>query len=269
MNLKRGFEGELYFDSLTEKLQCDRLILNDLLLTVNSTVFQIDTLIITPETIHIFEVKNYEGDYYYEADKFFKIPQFEIINPLHQLSRSESLLRQLFLKHNINLPIAASVIFINPEFTLYQAPSDKPIILPTQIKRHLNQLNIIPSRLNRKHKLIADKLISLHIKVSSYNQFPEYTYEQLKKGVTCSQCDSFSISVEGQMCVCEKCGNKEKVASTVMKAIEEYKLLFPGRKVTTRAIHEWCQTVESKKRIRTILDRNFKMNGLYRWAHFE
>ena len=31
-NLKKGYEGEVIFDSLTEKLQCECLILNDLLL---------------------------------------------------------------------------------------------------------------------------------------------------------------------------------------------------------------------------------------------
>jgi len=46
-NLKRGYEGEVKFDALTEKLQCDCFILNDLLLQANKTLFQIDSLIIT------------------------------------------------------------------------------------------------------------------------------------------------------------------------------------------------------------------------------
>ena len=50
-NLKKGYEGEVMFDSETEKLQCECLILNDLLLKLNNTTFQIDTLIIS-ETIY-------------------------------------------------------------------------------------------------------------------------------------------------------------------------------------------------------------------------
>ncbi|MFK4998085.1 nuclease-related domain-containing protein [Bacillus sp. N9] len=60
-NLQKGYDGERMFDSLTESLQSECLILNDLLLEINNTVFQIDTLIIFPETIYIFDVKNYEG----------------------------------------------------------------------------------------------------------------------------------------------------------------------------------------------------------------
>ena len=65
-NLQKGFEGEIQFDSVTAKLQLECYILNDLLLKQNNTTFQIDTLIILSETIYLFEVKNYEGDYYYE-----------------------------------------------------------------------------------------------------------------------------------------------------------------------------------------------------------
>lgn len=114
LNLNRGLEGEVRLDALTEKLHCDCFILNDLLLKVNNTLFQIDSLIISSKKAHVFEVKNYEGEYYYEADKFFKLPQYEIVNPLHQLGRSESLPRQLLLKYNVNLPIEAFVIFDQP-----------------------------------------------------------------------------------------------------------------------------------------------------------
>ena len=41
--LLKGYEGEVQFDSLTEKLQSDSFILNDLVLEVNRTKFQIDS----------------------------------------------------------------------------------------------------------------------------------------------------------------------------------------------------------------------------------
>ncbi|WP_318279654.1 nuclease-related domain-containing protein [Lentibacillus cibarius] len=140
INLSRGYEGEVLFDSLTEKLTCDCLLLNDLLLKANNSLFQIDSLLISSRKIHLFEVKNFEGDYNYETNRFVKLPQYEITNPLHQLSRSESLLRQLLLKDNINLPIEASLIFINPEFTLYQAPLNKPMIFSNPDQKLLERI---------------------------------------------------------------------------------------------------------------------------------
>ncbi len=130
-NLKKGYEGELLFDSLTEKLECDCLILNDLLLKVNNTVFQIDSLIIVEEALYCFEVKNYEGDYYYEKERFYnRKSNSEISNPLNQINRSEFLLRQLLQNLGFKIPIHSSVVFINPEFTLYQAPSEQTVHSP-------------------------------------------------------------------------------------------------------------------------------------------
>ena len=85
------------------------------------------------DTIYVFEVKNFEGDYYYEpaTDKIFpKYKDVDIVNPLFQLMRSETLLSQLLLRSGFKLPIKSFVIFINPEFTLYQSPLDKPIYFP-------------------------------------------------------------------------------------------------------------------------------------------
>src|SRR5699024_2281035 len=110
--LSQGCEGEKMFDAWTEKLQCDCLILNDLLLESNNTTFQIDSLLITAKTIYFYEVKNFIGDYCFHEDKFFKLPRYEITNPLHQLSRSESLLRHLLPKNGINLPTEGLLAFV-------------------------------------------------------------------------------------------------------------------------------------------------------------
>src|SRR5699024_2066785 len=194
-SLKKGYEGEILFDSLTEKLQCDCLILNDLLLEVNHTTFQIDSLIILQGKIYFFEVKNQEGDYYYESGKFFKKPNLETINPLFQLGRSESLLHQLLLKHGFKLPIDASVVFINPSFILYQAPLDQPIIYPTQVKNYLSQLNAIPSKITNRHRELAERLVALHKTESPYERIPSFDYDLLRKGITCEKCHTFSIAV--------------------------------------------------------------------------
>ena len=268
-NLKKGNEGEILFDTLTDKLQCECLILNDLLLKVNNTMFQIDALVILSDTIYLFEVKNYEGDYYYESDRLYKKPKSEITNPLNQLSRSESLLRQLLQNLGFNIPIHASVVFINPGFTLYQAPLNKPFIFPTQVNSYIKKLNMITRKLDKKHWLLADKLISLHINDSPFKQIPSYDYNQLRKGITCIKCSSFSISVQGKKCVCKECGYEEEVAVAVMRNVTEFRLLFPDQRITTNVIHDWCKVVESKRRIRKILEKNFKKVGVHQWTFYE
>lgn len=267
--LEKGYEGEKIFDSFTVKLMCDCLILNDLLLQVNNTTFQIDSMVITSETIIFYEIKNYEGDYYMESDRFYKKPKIEYNNPLHQLERSESLLRQLLDNLGLKMTIEGLVVFINPQFTLYQAPLNKPFILPTQINRYMKKMDKLPSKLNGKHKILADKLISLHRQEAPYTQLPSYEYTMLQKGDTCIDCDSFTILVEGGRCICQECGHEERVTSSILRNVMEFQLLFPNEKITTNIIHDWSNGIFSKKRIRNILGEYFKIVGVHQWTYYE
>jgi hypothetical protein len=270
LNLEKGFVGEVQFDLLTEEHLSDCLILNDLLLEVNNTKFQIDTTIIFQEIIFLSEVKNYEGDYFYESDIFYTFYGKEIKNPLEQLNRGKSLFRQLLQNLGYQLTVDGSVVFINPEFFLYQAPKNLPFIFPTQLNRFMKKLDKKPSKLNSMHTKLAEKLVSLHQTELSYGRLPDYSYEQQKKGMTCKTCRSFSVSVVGKKVVCNDCGCCcELVESAVLRMVDEIKLLFPGRKITTKDVHEWCQVVECKKRISRILERNFKTVGVRNWTFFE
>ena len=96
---------------------------------------------------------------------------------MDQLKRSTSLLRQLLQKLGYHLTIDAYVVFINPEFLLYQAPMDKPIFYPPQLIQLMRKLDNEPSKLTDRHKKIADKLISLHQVKSPYSNIKIPTYE--------------------------------------------------------------------------------------------
>lgn len=197
-NLEKGFAGEVKFDLLIEGLQDfqeERLILNDLLFEVNNSYFQIDSLIISQGVIHLLDVKNYEGDYYLESGNLYSVTTGrEYKNPVDQLKRSATLFRQLLQTLKLNHLVEASVVFINPEFTLYHASKDQPIILPTQVNRFLKELIRTPSTLNERHKKTAQKLISLHQTKNPFVTLPTYKYEQLQKGIFCNNCGSLLIS---------------------------------------------------------------------------
>lgn len=268
-NLRKGFEGELLFDSLTNNLESDCLVLNNLLLKTNNQTFQIDTLIITNNLVYLCEIKNYEGDYYYKSDRLLTKDRLEISNPLIQLTRSESLLSQLLHKLNYTIPIQGLVIFVNPHFTLYQAPTDKPFIFPTQLDRFLKNLNSNQSKLQDQHKKLADKLANLHIEEINHQQIPLFNYQDLTKGILCTECSSSITKIEGMKCICTVCGNDELVETAVLRNIKEFKLLFPQKKITTNQIFEWCNIIPKKRRVQKILHRNFKQYSVRQWTYYE
>lgn len=271
MFLEKGYAGELQFDAMISGLQNENLILNDLLLESNNTLFQIDSLIIFEKTIYLCNVKNYEGDYCYKSDGFFTVSGTPLKDPLLQLKKSESLLRQLLHKYGYNPTIEAYLVYVNTEFTLYQPTVNHQIILPSQVKRFIKKLSMIPStKLNKDHTNIAEVLLSEYKVDNPYTRLPHFQYDQIRKGITCSSCDSFSISVVGrEQLDCKVCGCKDSIESAVLRCVEEINLLFPDMNITTKIVQEWCKVIKSRKMIRRILKKNLKTIGNTKECYYE
>lgn len=268
-NLEKGYEGEMKFDQLTESLLKECFIINDLLLEFNHSYFQLDSIVISQNTINLIDVKNFSGDYYLESENLFNVSSHrEYNNPIIQLKRSSALFRQLLQSLKFNFFVDSSIIFINPEFTLYQAPMDQPIILPTQVNRFLKDLSALPSEMNESHRQLAKKLISLHQTKNPHSFVPKYPIEQLRKGVMCPRCYCLTQTIEGKKCKCSKCGHVESLNSAVLKSVNEFKLLFPDQKVTTNIMYDFCKII-SKDTLGKILRRNFKILGSHQWTYYE
>ncbi|MBW8351963.1 NERD domain-containing protein, partial [Bacillus sp. IITD106] len=268
-NLEKGFEGELKFDERVGRLSKDWLVLNDLLLKSNNAEFQLDSILIAQKTILLFDIKNYEGDYYIEDGKWYYNNGKVIQNPVSQLERSETLFRRLLQEHGFNIPIESYLVFINPDFHLYNAPRNLPIVFPTQLNRFFDNLKKIPTKTNEHHVKLAQKIISLHQEEWPYSNIPKYYYEELRKGISCACCYSFKLESKRSILVCKNCGNIEKVEVAVIRSVEEYRLLFPDRKITSRNIYEWCNGIRSTETIRNILSKNYVRVGNTKSSYYE
>jgi hypothetical protein len=269
LNLKKGYEGEVEFDTLTNSLDSKFYILNDLLLKSSNTTFQIDSLLIAQMAIIICEIKTYEGDYYYKDEGFYLCKSDkEITNPFHQLQRCETLLRQLLQNQGFDLPIEGNLIFIHPEFFLYQAPQNKQIIHSPQLPSFLKKLSAKPSNLNGNHRKVADFLLNAHITDSPFSQVPVYDYGGLRKGCQCGVCESFDVFCGEGRISCISCGAVELIELAVLRSVEEIILLFPNIRITTNLIHEWLKVVDSKKTIRRILLKHYKLVGHGKYSFF-
>lgn len=267
--LEKGYEGEVQFDQWFTNCRVESLIINDLLLEVNGTLFQIDSLVITQDRLHLFEVKNLEGDYYLDGDKFKTAAGAETKNPLHQLSRAESLLKQLLKNLGFYIPLEPHLVFINPEFTLLQAPLKSPIILPTQLNRFMDRMNRTSSKLTNKHTKLAEALLSLHIKKSPFTRVPGYEFDGLRKGVVCEGCGGFLDSLGQKRFVCSHCGARDSIESLVLQTLKSFQILFPDRRVTTTIIYDWSNGDLPRKSIRRVLKNNLSANGECKSTYYE
>ncbi len=275
--LEKGYEGEVQFDHLLQNLQGEFILVNDLLFEINNTYFQIDSLLLAPEKIHLFDVKNFENDYIIDNDNNWYSYSIlkndrkkESKNPIHQLNRCETLLKQQLQKLGFKSPITSKLVFINPKFYLYQAPPNYPIVFPTQLDRFINQLNsqLTTAKLKHRDFKLAQQLLQNHKVDSPFKNSPDYSYDGLKKGIYCKSCRSFDVFTNPKTIVCNKCGFREKIEAAVLRGVDEFMLLFPDIKVTTNAISEWCGIIKSEITIRKILNKNYKTIGKHRGTHY-
>ncbi|CAM3899553.1 nuclease-related domain-containing protein [Mesobacillus thioparans] len=267
--LEKGYEGEVQFDKWFTNHRVESLIINDLLLEVNGTLFQIDSFVITQDRLHLFEVKNLEGDYYLDGEKFKTAAGAETKNPLHQLNRAEALLKQLLKNLGFYIPLEPHLVFINPEFTLLQAPVKSPIVLPTQLNRFMKNMNRVSSKLTSKHTKLAEALLSLHIKKSPFSRVPEYDFDGLRKGVICEGCGGFYELHSKSKFICIQCGQLKNIDSSMVQTVKEFQILFPEIKVTTQSVFEWTGGILSKKTIRRILKVNLSYIGEFNRRYYE
>ncbi|MFB5193924.1 nuclease-related domain-containing protein [Neobacillus sp. KR4-4] len=79
--LRKGFEGEQKSDLWLEGLSEEWLVIHDLLLEYNNSKFQIDSLLISHDKIYPLDIKNFEGDYFVEAEKWYTSSKKDMKNP--------------------------------------------------------------------------------------------------------------------------------------------------------------------------------------------
>jgi hypothetical protein len=131
---EKGFEGERMFDEFLETIAGNWLTLNDLGLESNNSYFQVDTTLLFQGIIHLINVKNFEGDYYIDSSgQWFSGSEKLTKDPIEQLIRSENLFKQLLQELGFKFSVESYLVFINPEFHLYNAPKNLPAVFPTQL----------------------------------------------------------------------------------------------------------------------------------------
>lgn len=266
--LLKGWKGEEEFDRWVNTIVEDWHILNDLLLSHQGTIFQVDSLIFSGTALYLFEIKNYQGDFYIQGDAWYTFSGNEIKNPILQLKRTENLMRQLLKEHGFDVRIEANLIFVNPEFCLLQAPKNLPIILPGQMPRFREKMLNQTSPIKHSHSNLAKKLVSLHMKEDPFPRNYHYSYEKLQKGLICPHCRGFYQQIHHSFLLCGICGERQTLEDALLGAVEEIRMLFPGRTITTPLLIDWCRIIKDRRTIQRVLKKHYDFKGRGKSARY-
>lgn len=253
--LAAGYEGEMHFyEEIKAKLNNNPISIYNLYLKPSGSHFQIDCLLIFQNEVILFEVKNYRGDFLIENDNWYTSARREIKNPLHQLQRTELMLRQFLNEHDCSLKIRSFLIFPHPEFYLYQASMNLPIIFHGQLNRFIRRMKNNPSQIQKQHHEIASLLKLNHQSSSSFEYKPIYDYNSLKKGVICQSCNGLMVEYKHNTMRCITCGNAEELRHAMIRTIKDYRTLFTKDHVKMKNIMDWTNNSVSIYRTRKIIE---------------
>lgn len=256
--LESGLEGEANFLAALEKSEWNALFFADLKLKIHFSNVQIDTMAISRKTIHLFEVKNFTGEYYYSNGHLFMKNEVEVKNPLHQVQNIEIAVRQQLKSWGFDYQIIPWVVFVSPEFVLTQSIRTDPIIFPNQIEKKLKELGV-HSFVSREDRELAQRFMALHDSKLSFIEIPPYSKAALKKGLTCRSCNQIGMTVKDKTCFCPRCGMRESMYCTLLEASRDFSLLHPGQKLTVAAVSDFCGKKVSKQAIRTALMKEYQL----------
>ena len=167
LHMDGGFGGECGLDVHTDALDSRCLVLNDLQLRHNRISIQIDTLVICPDKLLVYEAKNYKGDHQWRPVTLRKPSGATMENPSVQLNRTMARLAVLLAELKIDMPIEGFVAFINPEFNLLSAQKIEEYLLPGQIPRHFQNFRV-KGEIGPEQQRLADALIRMHNKDRIY-----------------------------------------------------------------------------------------------------
>lgn len=267
-NLRHGYRGECQFDQKVSEVDLSCVVINDLLLENSHSEIQIDSIFIKQGKIYIIEIKNYEGDYYIKNDRWYSLKsKNEIKNPLVQLSRTEAVLRQILQNAKINIDIEAKLVFINPHFMLYHASPTHPIIFYPQLDQFFEKLSYFHA--SSREVKIAKYLESIQLYRSRNVYLPQYSFEELKKCLPCPKCHAPFILIGSVRLKCDSCGHVEHIENAISRAINDFHLLFPQKKITTQNILSFSGGTLSKRTCRRILKKQLNLIHCGRNSYFE
>ena len=258
---QQGYQGELQFARmLEEKLFPPQAVLYNLHLESDGSEAQFDCLYLARHNIYHFEVKNYQGNYCNSKDRWFHLPtKKELRTPLHQLTRANLFLQNFLLQYHISIPVKSYVICIHPHFHLYQSEINEPIIFRAQLPQFLREIQNASVMSQHEWQNIYNLIIQAHRSVSKYEQCPMYDFDSLQKNLVCYQCKRINVTLDTQKLICSHCSFVENAQSALARHIREFLFLFPEEKLTLGKIYRWCGGTFSKKRIRYLLAKKYKL----------
>lgn len=267
--LHLGYAGELEFDKLLGEYlrELDVYHLKDFRFKLDShaspmkvagglSEVQIDNVLIAGDRIYTFEVKKFGFDLIYGAKSWHFTGGQEYKDLSMQVNRQRTSLGFLLRSGGFNYDITSHLVFVNPRQTVYNMPNLENLLVPSNTHRRLSSICVSN---HYDHSRLFEYLKSHRLQKSMYDLPANVTFDELRFGVFCYQCDSL-LELERvnrykyRCCACEYISSTAEVVNTL---IDEIKSLNTAWEVTPALLSQLSGGAVSSGCI-----RNYRLQGV-------
>ncbi len=269
---RAGYKGERTLDYFLEQIDhSEMLILHDLRIPVNSTHFQIDTLILTPYFLLIIDSKNYAGTLIFlpEFNQLIRVQDDieEVFpDPILQTKIQASQLKAFLKKFHITSPSIENLVAISNGQAIIKNPTNDREV-SYRVFRSANVAFKIPP-FYQKHtqfllskndmKKIARLLIKAHESLVPDPKSMNLPFDKLITGVQCPACETFGMVYHQGKWTCKSCGQKSKDAH--FQALKDYFLIY-GPSITSKQFREFMKVGSPSTAKRLLASMSLTFDG--------
>ncbi|MBK3494808.1 NERD domain-containing protein [Viridibacillus sp. YIM B01967] len=273
--IEAGDKGEevIMFKLDGLNLPYEHYIFHNLNLYIESHI-QIDTLIITPYYIMIFEVKNIRGAIELRQNPQQLIRTLEngeihsFNSPEAQLEEYTHQMKQLFQEQGLIIPVHGAVVFAFASSYIKETSVKTKVLLRNEICSFLHNMKVKESILTVKElKAMKNFLLAKHRHYHPYPLCQRYKIEMdhIKTGVICEVCGDVGMQRAYGRWRCHKCGEESRDAHK--QTLREYAWLIDST-ISNKECRHFLQidNVDLAKRI--LMEYSSQKSGKYRYAKY-
>lgn len=264
--LTKGYEGENIVYQWFKKYSKGQLNIITDYWFFHGKSMQVDLLVILNQRWIVIEVKNFYGKFEYRNHECYLRGKLMGDNYFTQLIHRTQRLQHIANELNPAIKVESVMVFID-EHCDVQITSD---ISTKVLQKH--QLRAYVESLTNDSKyeqqlLSLDRVIKHLEKYRVVSPFQPLLLtdnkveKELRRGVSCCECQSFNTKTSFKYVICQKCGKKEYKKAAIMRATLELRYIhyYHPTKITCRKIYEYCDKAISKSTIAQVLTTQFQV----------
>lgn len=227
--------------------------------------FETDIILFTRHKGYAIEIKNYKGEYSYN-DGIIKINgRIRSANPFHQARRAYTNLENICLDHSYPTKFQGVVIFagVDNHVEIHSEMTDLEIIPRTRLLTFIEKI-VKEEEQYTGEPLNIKKIIHYLEKYETKNDYLPVPMNQekmstVRKGISCMNCQSYSVINKKHKVVCKKCKNIEIREEAVVRSICEYGILNFKSHLTMKGLLDFFAGQLSRSYLTKIIKKHFEV----------